>query len=96
MVMGDLADDDALAELVDGVDVVYHRAARKAKDDPAESRRVNVEGSARLPRPPGGPSSSPPTSMPPAPLVVPGLRGPDRHLEIKSEKSCKSGPPVGV
>lgn len=50
VVMGDLCDRDALAELVDGADVVYHMAARKAKDDPAESRRVNVEGTARLAR----------------------------------------------
>lgn len=50
VVLGDLADAEALASLVDGVDVVYHLAARKSKDDPEASRRVNVEGTRRLAR----------------------------------------------
>jgi len=50
VVRGDLSDRAALDALVDGADVVYHLAARKAKDDAAESRRVNVEGTARLAR----------------------------------------------
>lgn len=50
VVFGDLSDGEALSELVEGADVVYHLAARKAKDDPDASRRVNVEGSRRLAR----------------------------------------------
>lgn len=50
VVSGDLHDRDALARLVDGVDVVYHLAARKGRDDPAASRRVNVEGTGRVAR----------------------------------------------
>lgn len=50
VVAGDLADDGALAALVEGADVVYHLAARRGTDDPAESRRVNVEGTRRLAR----------------------------------------------
>lgn len=50
VVLGDLSDPDALASLVEGADVVYHLAARTSKDDPAASRRVNVEGSRRLAR----------------------------------------------
>lgn len=50
VVFGDLSGDAALEELMDGVDVVYHLAARMAKDDPAESHRVNVEGTERLAR----------------------------------------------
>jgi len=50
VVLGDLHDDRALASLVHGAEVVYHLAARKAKDDPEASRRVNVEGSERLAR----------------------------------------------
>lgn len=47
---GDLDDEGALASLVEGADVVYHLAARKRKDDPAASWRVNVRGTERLAR----------------------------------------------
>lgn len=50
VVFGDLDDDAALAALVDGVEIVYHCAARMGKDDPAASRRVNVTGTERLAR----------------------------------------------
>lgn len=50
VVDGDLADDRALEALVDGADVVYHLAARTAKDDPEASHEVNVEGTRRLAR----------------------------------------------
>ncbi|MFQ5691007.1 MAG: NAD-dependent epimerase/dehydratase family protein [Gemmatimonadota bacterium] len=50
VVVGDIADPDALARLVRGADTVYHLAARLRKDDPEESRRVNVEGTERLAR----------------------------------------------
>jgi nucleoside-diphosphate-sugar epimerase len=49
-VFGDLSDEAALASLVAGADVVYHLAARMAKNDPVESRRVNIEGTERLAR----------------------------------------------
>lgn len=49
-VFGDLSDEDALASLVEDVSVVYHLAARTAKDAPEASRRVNVEGTERLAR----------------------------------------------
>ncbi len=49
-VFGDLEDDEALRALVEGVDVVYHLAARRGKDDPEASRRVNVLGTERLAR----------------------------------------------
>lgn len=50
VVFGDLHDEEALDRLVEGADVVYHLAARGAKDDPAASRRVNVDGTERLAR----------------------------------------------
>lgn len=50
VVFGDLADSAALEALVAGADVVHHLAARISKDDPAESHRVNVEGTERLAR----------------------------------------------
>lgn len=50
VVFGDLADDGALASLVERAEVVYHLAARMAKNDPAECRRVNVHGTERLAR----------------------------------------------
>lgn len=48
VVVGDLEDEGALAALLEGADVVHHLAARKAKDDLAASRRVNVLGTERL------------------------------------------------
>ncbi len=50
VVVGDIGDESALRALVGGADVVHHLAARSGKDDPAESRRVNVEGTRRLAR----------------------------------------------
>ena len=50
VVFGDLADTSALDVLVAGADVVHHLAARISKDDPAESHRVNVEGTERVAR----------------------------------------------
>jgi len=50
VVFGDLADTTALASLVADADVIHHLAARMSKDDPAESHRVNVEGTDRLAR----------------------------------------------
>lgn len=50
VVFGDICDEDSLSSLVEGADVVYHLAARKAKDDPSESHRVNVTGTERLTR----------------------------------------------
>ncbi|MDT8436652.1 MAG: NAD-dependent epimerase/dehydratase family protein [Gemmatimonadota bacterium] len=50
VVMGDLADEAALARLVEGAGAVIHLAARMRKDDPAASRAVNVEGTGRLAR----------------------------------------------
>jgi nucleoside-diphosphate-sugar epimerase len=50
VVFGDLTDEAALATLVDGVAVVHHLAARMSKSDPAESARVNVEGTELLAR----------------------------------------------
>lgn len=50
VVFGDLVDDEALRALLTGVDVVYHLAARRGKDDPEDSRRVNVLGTERLAR----------------------------------------------
>lgn len=50
VVFGDFDDDAALAALVAGADVVYHCAARMAKNDPALSHRVNVQGTERLAR----------------------------------------------
>ncbi len=50
VVFGSLADANALASLVAGADVIYHLAARTAKNDPEECRRVNVEGTERLAR----------------------------------------------
>ncbi len=50
VVYGDLADDGALRVLLDGVDVVYHLAARRGKGDLEASRRVNVVGTERLAR----------------------------------------------
>ena len=50
IVLGDLDDVAALSALVAGADVVYHCAARMAKDNPAMSRQVNVLGTERLAR----------------------------------------------
>jgi nucleoside-diphosphate-sugar epimerase len=50
VVIGDLETESALEELVAGVDVVCHCAARIDKSDPAACRRVNVEGTERLAR----------------------------------------------
>lgn len=50
VILGDLDDEGALATLVEGAEVVYHLAARKAKDDPEASRRVNVGGTERVAR----------------------------------------------
>ncbi len=50
VVSGDLEDDVPLRALLEGVDVVYHLAARRGKDDAAASRRVNVLGTEQLGR----------------------------------------------
>ncbi|GMR12110.1 MAG: NAD-dependent epimerase/dehydratase family protein [Gemmatimonadota bacterium] len=50
VVFGDLQDGEALRALVEGVDVIYHLAARRGKDDLDASRRVNVAGSEHLAR----------------------------------------------
>lgn len=50
IVLGGLEDDAALRALLEGVDVVYHLAARRGKDDLEASRRVNVVGTERLAR----------------------------------------------
>ncbi|MBI2403323.1 MAG: NAD-dependent epimerase/dehydratase family protein [Gemmatimonadetes bacterium] len=50
VVYGDLDDQKALAALVRDADVVFHCAARMAKDDLAASQRVNVAGTERLAR----------------------------------------------
>jgi nucleoside-diphosphate-sugar epimerase len=49
-VLGDLSDNAVLSALVAGADVVYHCAARMAKDDQAASWDVNVRGTERLSR----------------------------------------------
>ncbi len=50
VVFGGLEDEAALRALLEGVDVVYHLAARRGKDDAAASRRVNVLGTEHLAR----------------------------------------------
>jgi UDP-N-acetyl-alpha-D-quinovosamine dehydrogenase len=50
VVIGDLEDDSALEDLVRGVDVVYHLAARRGKDDLEASRRTNVAGTEAVAR----------------------------------------------
>jgi nucleoside-diphosphate-sugar epimerase len=48
--MGDLQDETALAELVEGSGTVYHCAAEMGKGDPSLSHRVNVVGTENLAR----------------------------------------------
>lgn len=50
VVFGDVDNEAALARLVEGAEAVYHLAARTRKDDPEASRRVNVDGTARVAR----------------------------------------------
>lgn len=50
IVVGDLADDAALARLVQGSDAVFHCAAFMGKSDPQRSYDVNVTGTARAAR----------------------------------------------
>jgi nucleoside-diphosphate-sugar epimerase len=48
VVLGDLSDAASLAELVEGVEVVFHCAATMAKSDPSASYAVNVLGTRAL------------------------------------------------
>ncbi|MDP1750218.1 MAG: NAD-dependent epimerase/dehydratase family protein [Reyranella sp.] len=48
IVLGDLADKDALKRLVDGADTVIHAAGLIKARTPADFRTVNAEGTARL------------------------------------------------
>lgn len=50
IVIGDLGDDGALAQLVKGSDAVFHCAAFMGKSDPRRSHDVNVTGTARTAR----------------------------------------------
>jgi nucleoside-diphosphate-sugar epimerase len=50
IIIGDLDNDAALAELVEGAEVVYHCAATFAKTTPALSDRVNVRGTENIAR----------------------------------------------
>lgn len=50
VVLGDLDDPQALAELMAGAEIVYHSAAAMGKGDPALSHRVNVVGTENLVR----------------------------------------------
>ena len=50
VILGDLDDDAALAQLVKGANTVVHCAASMGKKDSQKSWRINVEGTARLAR----------------------------------------------